>query len=71
MAGNVEANDGGVVDNAGQADARSTALHLMTEALTCLDGDSHIPAYIGAHLQSAIDALWTSASPNRSSIQLH
>ena len=56
------ANDGG---------ARSAALQLMSEALIRLDSDGKIPAVIGAHLQSAIDALWMSASEDQRSIHLH
>lgn len=52
-------------------DARSAALILMSEALARLDSDSNIPAVIGAYLQSAIDALWTSASSDQHSIHLH
>jgi hypothetical protein len=56
---------------ADEEDARSLALHLMSQALAHLDSDSKIPAVIGAHLQSAIDALWTSASGDQHSIHLH
>ena len=52
-------------------DARSAALMLMLEALTRLDSDSKIPAMIGAQLQTAIDALWTSGSGGAQSIHLH
>jgi hypothetical protein len=64
-------------DNAGASaatdedDARSTALRLMSEALARLDSDGNIPAVIGAHLQTAIDALWTSGSAAPHSIHLH
>jgi hypothetical protein len=52
-------------------DARSAALLLMSEALARLDSDDKIPAVIGAHLQSAIDALWTSAAGGQHSVHLH
>jgi hypothetical protein len=52
-------------------DARSAALVLMSEALAFLDSDSSIPAVIGAHLQTALDALWASASEGQASIHLH
>lgn len=52
-------------------DALSMALTLMSSALEHLDSDSNIPSIIGAHLQSAIDALWISSSIDRSSIHLH
>lgn len=51
-------------------DARSAALHLMSEALAHLDRDRNIPAIIGAHLQTAIDALWVSGSREQHSNQL-
>ena len=54
-----------------EGDARSAALLLMSEALARLDGDSKIPAIIGAHLQTAIDALWTEACGDQHSIQVH
>ncbi len=54
-----------------EGDARSAALLLMSEALACLDSDSNIPAVIGAHLQAAIDALWTSSSAGTHSMHLH
>lgn len=53
------------------ADVRTAALLLMSEALACLDSDSKIPAIIGAHLQTAIDALWASASAGSHSNHLH
>ena len=53
------------------ADARTTALALMSKALGHLDSDSNIPLFIGAHLQSAIDALWASACDDRSSVNFH
>lgn len=53
------------------SDNRSAALHLMSEALARLDSDSRIPAFIGAHLQSAIDALWTNGSGDLQSTHLH
>jgi hypothetical protein len=52
-------------------DARTMALTLMSRALGHLDSDSNIPLIIGAHLQSAIDALWISSSTDRSSLHLH
>jgi hypothetical protein len=52
-------------------DARSAALLLMSEALARLDSDRNIPAMIGAHLQTAIDALWTAGSAGSQSIHLH
>ena len=57
--------------DAEEADARSAALILMSEALARIDGDSNIPAVIGAHLQMAIDALWTSSLAGTHSIHLH
>jgi len=51
-------------------DARSAALSLMSDALAHLDSDSNIPASIGAHLQSAIDALWISVSRGQHSNRL-
>lgn len=51
--------------------ARSAALLLMSEALAFLDSDSSIPAVIGAHLQTALDALWASASEGQASTHLH
>lgn len=71
MLGNIGADslDAGAVD--GAADARSMALALMSKALGHLDSDSNIPPFIGAHLQSAIDELWASASDNHSSVHLH
>ena len=53
------------------ADARSKALALMSEALGHLDSDCSIPAIIGAQLQTAIDALWTSVSVDQASTNLH
>lgn len=52
-------------------DARSAALNLMAEALARLDSDSRIPAAIGAHLQTAIDALWASAAQDQHSTNVH
>lgn len=60
--GPAEAND---------KDPRSAALLLMSQALVQLDSDNRIPALIGAHLQSAIDALWTNGSDDPRSIHLH
>lgn len=71
MLGNFGADGTAAASGVGAEDARSVALHLMSEALAHLDGDSKIPAVIGAHLQSAIDALWTSASGDQHSIHLH
>ena len=51
--------------------ARSAALLLMSEALRQIDSDGDIPAVIGAHLQTAIDGLWMSASEDQCSIHLH
>jgi hypothetical protein len=63
--------DESVMDVGAEAvDARSVALGLMSEALAHLDSDSNIPAAIGAYLQSAIDALWVSASKDQHSNQL-
>lgn len=53
------------------ANARSMALNLMSRALCHLDSDSKIPPNIGAHLQTAIDALWTSVSTDLPSTDLH
>jgi hypothetical protein len=61
----------GISAAAEAGDARSAALILMLEALARLDGDGKIPAMIGAQLQTAIDALWTSGSGGAQSIQLH
>jgi hypothetical protein len=65
----IETQSAGI--GAEEDDARSAALTLMSEALTRLDSDQNIPAVIGAHLQSAIDALWTCAFRDHHSIQLH
>jgi len=71
MSDRIDADDTGVRVAAGEGDIRSTALLLMSEALTRLDSDHNIPAFIGAHLQSAIDALWISVSTDQRSIHLH
>lgn len=71
MLGKIEADDAGIRTAAGEGDARSAALLLMSEALSRLDSDDNIPAVIGAHLQSAIDALWVSSSADQHSIHLH
>lgn len=71
MLGNFGAGGAGVSCGAEANEAWSAALNLMSEALAHLDSDSRIPAVIGAHLQSAIDALWTTASPDQYSIHLH
>lgn len=71
MLGNFDADGAGADLRADADDARSAALCLMSEALAHLDSDSKIPAIIGAHLQSAIDALWTSATGDLHSIHLH
>lgn len=71
MLGNFGADGARGACGAQAEDARSAALHLMSEALAHLDSDNKIPAVIGAHLQSAIDALWTSASADPHSIHLH
>lgn len=52
-------------------DCRSKALELMSKALAHLDRDRTIPPAIGAQLQTAIDALWTSASSTSPSSHLH
>lgn len=70
MLGNFDSDGAGASRGAEAVDARSAALQLMTEALARLDSDSGIPAVIGAHLQSAIDALWWSGSGNQRSIRL-
>lgn len=71
MHGKFGAEDATAVLSAEASDARLAALHLMSEALARLDSDSNIPAVIGAQLQSAIDALWSSASGGQHSIHLH
>lgn len=71
MLGSIGAHGGGDRAAAESDDARSAALQLMSEALARLDGDSSIPAIIAAHLQSAIDALWTSGADGPPSSQLH
>jgi hypothetical protein len=71
MLGEFGAGAAGVAASADTSDARTAALHLMSEALARLDGDSSIPAVIGAQLQSAIDALWTSGSSGHHSNHLH
>jgi hypothetical protein len=65
------AQDVRLKDAEGEGNPRSAALLLMSEALARLDSDQTIPAVIGAHLQSAIDALWTSGSGGQHSIHLH
>ena len=71
MLGNFGAD--GVINSsaAEESDTRAAALRLMSEALARLDSDRNIPAVIGAHLQTAIDALWTSASADPHSNRLH
>lgn len=69
--GKIDVNEIGIGEVANYGGARSAALLLMSEALMRLDSDSEIPAVIGAHLQSAIDALWMSASEDQCSIHLH
>ena len=71
MLGKFGADSANLSDAADAGDTRSTALLLMSEALARLDSDSNIPAVIGAHLQSAIVALWTSNSGDQASIHLH
>lgn len=71
MLGKFGEEDASISAMAEAGDARSTALLLMSEALARLDSDSKIPAVIGAYLQSAIDALWVSASGDEHSIHLH
>ena len=70
MLGNFGA-EGSAGVSAGTGDARAAALRLMTEALARLDSDSKVPAMIGAHLQSAIDALWAVSSPDERSTRFH
>ena len=71
MLGKFGSGDAGIGVAAETTDTRSAALLLMSEALARLDSDSNIPAVIGAHLQTAIDALWTSASGDERSTHLH
>lgn len=71
MLGKFGAASAGISDAADAGDTRSAALLLMSEALARLDSDHNIPAVIGAHLQSAIDALWTSGTTDQSSANLH
>ena len=71
MLGNFGANSAIVNAAADESDARSAALRLMSEALARLDSDNKIPAVIGAHLQTAIDALWISGSADPHSNNLH
>lgn len=71
MLGNFGADGGAAIGSMEAGDARSEALQLMSRALAHLDSDSKIPAVIGAYLQSAIDALWTSGSGDQHSIRLH
>lgn len=71
MLGNFGANSAIVNSATEESDARSAALLLMSEALARLDSDHNIPSIIGAHLQTAIDALWTSASAGPHSNNLH
>lgn len=71
MLGRFSAADAGQSGLADGSDARSAALRLMSNALAQLDSDASIPAVIGAHLQSAIDLLWASASGSHGSTQLH
>ena len=59
--------DGEEAASTKEVDARLLALALMSRALAVLDSDCNIPPLIGAHLQSAIDTLWTSVATNRSS----
>lgn len=71
MLGNFGTNSAIVNPSAEDGDARSAALLLMSEALAKLDSDRNIPAVIGAHLQTAIDALWTNGSADPHSNNLH
>lgn len=71
MHGKFGADEAALGLSADSNDTRLAALHLMSEALARLDSDSKIPAVIGAQLQSAIDALWSSASDGQHSIHLH
>lgn len=70
MVGNHGAKDAAAVA-ADEDDARAIALSLMSRALGHLDSDSKIPSIIGAQLQSAIDALWTSTSSDQASNHVH
>ena len=65
------ANSAGASAATEEDDPRSIALRLMTEALSRLDSDGNIPAMIGAHLQTAIDALWSSGSAAPQSTYVH
>lgn len=65
------ANSAGASAATEEDDPRSIALRLMTEALSRLDSDGNIPAMIGAHLQTAIDALWISGSAAPQSTYVH
>lgn len=67
----IEADRAAAEGVAEMQDARSMALFLMSEALARLDSDSNIPPVVGAQLQSAIDALWTSGAAGHHSIRLH
>lgn len=71
MLGKFDAQVAGTAAATDDRDARSAALVLMSEALARLDSDSNIPAVIGAHLQTAIDTLWTSGSPGSHSTRHH
>jgi hypothetical protein len=71
MLGNFGADGADGVGAAKAGNARSIALVLMSKALGHLDSDRDIPPIVGAHLQSAIDALWTSVSQDPHSINLH
>lgn len=71
MRGNVGAGVAEQIGAGEAADPRTVALGLMSKALDHLDSDGTIPPVIGAHLQSAIDALWVSVSNSPASINLH
>jgi hypothetical protein len=71
MQGKVGAGSAQAAAATDMTDARSMALNLMSRALGHLDSDSNIPPIIGAQLQTAIDALWTSVATDRPSTDLH
>ena len=54
-----------------EADTRSKAIGLMTQALELIDDDASISGVAGAHLQMAIDSLWRTASTGSMSLDLH
>lgn len=71
MHGRVGASGAHAATATDAADARSAALQLMSNALGHLDSDASIPPIIGAQLQMAIDALWTSVCTDQPSTDLH